>query len=155
MTDEQPDVSALAVIGANVEMGAHSAVWHFANIEANVSIGSHSVIGSHSYVGRGVQIGDRVRIQSFVSICRRAMIEDDVFISPHCCLTDDKYPRSMNANYKAQPPILRKGCSLGVGVLVMPGVTIGEGAMIGAGSVVTRNVPPHITVLGTPAKAKA
>lgn len=148
-------ISTWAVTGANLRIGAESDIWHFANLEDDIVIGNGCVVGSHTYIGAHTAIGDRVRIQSFVSICRHSIIEDDVFISPHVCLTDDKYPRSLHSNYPSDPPILRKGCSLGVGVLVMPGITIGEGAMVGAGAVVTRDVPPNITVLGAPARVRA
>lgn len=147
-------VSPHAVVGERFTMGRGSAVWHFANVEDNVTLGADSVIGSHTYVGRGALIGDNVRIQSFVSICRNAVIEDGVFISPHVQLTDDKHPVSGNPNYQAEPPILRAGCSIGAGAIIMPGIEIGAGAFVGAGAVVTHDVPAASLVLGVPAKPR-
>lgn len=148
------NVSPLAVVGENFRIGRGSKVWAFANVEDDVALGDDAVIGSHTYVGRGARIGNGVRVQSFVSICRNAVVEDGVFISPHVCITDDKHPRAGNPRYDAQPPILKRGCSIGASALIMPGVTIGEGASVGAGAVVTKDVPPAVTVLGVPARAR-
>lgn len=148
-------ISHLAIVPVGFEPGEGSDVWHFANVESGVTMGKGSVIGSHTYVGGGARIGDGVRIQSFVSICRNAVLEDGVFISPHVCITDDKHPRAGNPGYAAEPPILRKGCSIGASALIMPGVEIGEGAMVGAGAVVTKDVPPGVVVVGIPARARA
>lgn len=148
-------ISHLAVVPLGFEPGAGSDVWHFANVEDGVTMGPGSVIGSHTYIGGGTKIGKGVRIQSFVSICRNAIIEDWVFISPHVCITDDKKPWSGNEGYKAEPPIIKYGASIGAGALIMPGVTIGAGAMVGAGAVVTKDVPAGVTVVGVPAKGIA
>lgn len=148
-------ISPHAVVGQNFVIGRDSGVWHFANVEDDVTMGDGSVIGSHTYVGRGALVGNGVRIQSFVSICRRAILEDGVFVSPHVCITDDKFPRAGNARYDARPPILREGCSIGVSALIMPGITIGRGAMVAAGAVVTRDVPDKGTVIGMPARLRA
>lgn len=148
-------VSSLAVVGENFSIGTGSQVWHFANIEDDVAMGTGSVIGSHCYVGKWTRVGNGVRIQSFVSICRNAVIEDEVFISPHVLITDDKNPRAGNPAYRAEPPVLRKGCSIGAGAIILPGIEIGEGAVVGAGAVVTRNVPPASVVKGVPARLQA
>lgn len=147
-------ISPQANVGRRFIIGKNSHVWHFANVEDDVSMGDGSVIGSHTYVGRGVRIGNNVRIQSFVSICRDAILEDGVFISPHVCITDDKRPRSGNPDYKAEPPILRKGCSIGAGAIILPGVEVGENAMVGAGAIVTKNVGRSVVVRGEPARAR-
>lgn len=148
-------IHALANVGAGFTIGARSNVWAFANIEDDVSVGDDCAIGSHTYVGRGAKLGHGVRVQSFVSICRNAVIEDGVFISPHVCITDDRYPRAGNHGYAAAPPVLKRGCSIGASALIMPGVVIGEGAMVGAGAVVTKDVPPNVTVLGVPARLRS
>lgn len=147
-------ISDHAIIGKGFIWGDNSAVWHFANVEDDVAMGSGSVIGSHCYVGRGTRIGDGVRIQSFVSICRGTIIEDEVFISPHVLITDDKHPKAGNPSYDAQSPILLKGCSIGAGAIILPGIVIGAGAVVAAGAVVTHDVPPKVTVLGVPARAR-
>lgn len=148
------NVSSRAIVGENFRIGKGSRVWHFANVEDDVSMGDRAVIGSHTYVGRGVKIGNGARIQSFVSICRNAVIEDEVFISPHVCITDDKHPRAGNPDYHAEPPTLKRGCTIGASALIMPGVVIGEGARVGAGAVVTKDVPPGETVMGVPARLR-
>lgn len=148
-------ISDRAIVGENFRIGRGSRVWHFANVEDDVTVGDGSAIGSHCYVGRGARIGNGVRIQSFVSICRNAVIEDDVFVSPHVLITDDKHPRAGNPNYKAEPPKLRAGCSIGAGAIILPGIEIGMGAVVAAGAVVTRDVPPRVTVLGVPAVRRA
>jgi len=148
-------ISPQAIVGKDCTISKDSYVWHFANVEDDVTMGSGSAIGSHTYVGRGVKIGDGVRIQSFVSICRNAVLEDGVFVSPHVCITDDKNPRAGNPRYRAEPPVLKRGCSIGASATIMPGVTIGENAVVGAGAVVTRDVPAGVTVLGVPARAAA
>lgn len=148
-------ISDRAVVGDNVTVGARSKVWHFANVEDGVTIGDDCAVGSHTYVGRDTRIGNGVRIQSFVSICRGAILEDRVFISPHVQITDDKHPRAGNPGYKAEPPVLREGCSIGAGAIIMPGVEIGAGATVGAGAVVTHDVPAAGTVMGVPARLRA
>ncbi len=147
-------ISPHAIIGPNFELGEHGAVWHFANIEDDVIVGAGSVIGQSAYVGRGTRIGVGVHIQSFVFICRGAIIEDNVFVGPHVVLADDKAPRAGNRLYHPLPPRLCAGCSIGAGAIILPGVTIGMNAMIGAGAVVTRDVPGNVTVLGLPARQR-
>lgn len=148
-------ISPHAVVGDDVRVGTGSKIWHFANVEDGVTIGDGCAVGSHSYVGRGVRIGNGVRIQSFVSICRNAVIEDEAFISPHVLITDDKHPRAGNPGYHAEPPVLRRGCSIGAGAIILPGVTIGAGAVVAAGAVVTHDVPAAGTVVGIPARLRA
>jgi UDP-2-acetamido-3-amino-2,3-dideoxy-glucuronate N-acetyltransferase len=145
-------IEYVTMIGSGFVIGRNSHVWHFSNVEDDVTMGDGSVIGSHCYIGRGVRIGNGVRIQSFVSICRNAILEDEVFVSPHVCITDDKHPRAGNPGYQAQPPILRKGCAIGASAIIMPGVEIGAGAVVGAGAIVTRDVPPAMVVVGNPAR---
>ncbi len=147
-------ISPHAIIGAGTEIGAGSDVWHFANLEEDVTVGAKSVIGSHAYIGRGAVIGKGVHIQSFAFICRNAAIEDNVFVGPHVVLADDKTPRAGNRLYSPQPPRLCAGCSIGAGAIILPGIVVGENAMIGAGAVVTRDVPGNVTVLGLPARQR-
>lgn len=149
------NISHLASFGEGFRIGRGSRVWHFASIEDDVWMGDDSVIGASCYVGRGTRIGDRVRIQGLVSICRNTVIEDDVFVSPLVSITDDKHPRSGNgAGYRPEPPVLRRGCSIGAHVVILPGIEIGEYAIVGAGAVVTRNVPPFAVVTGVPARVR-
>ncbi|MHB8482777.1 MAG: acyltransferase [Nitrospiria bacterium] len=130
-------------------IGAETRIWHFCHICPGAQIGRDCVIGQNCYIGSGVKIGDRVHIQNGVSVYERITIEDDVFVGPHVCLTNDKYPPSGRPNWL--PTLLRRRCSIGAGAVIVCGVTIGEGAKIGAGSVVTKDVPAAQTWVGNPA----
>jgi len=128
-----------------------SKVWNFTTICEGVIIGRNSVIGSNCYIGKNCVIGHNVHIQHGVFLPNNTIVEDNVFIGPNATFTDDRYPRSGNTSYEAKPPILRNGCSIGAGVVVLPGIEIGACAMVGAGAVVTKNVTPGETVFGLPA----
>lgn len=145
-------ISSHAVVGQRFSFGKGVTVWHFANVEDDVTVGDFAVIGSHVFVGRGTKIGNGTRIQSGAFICRRAVIGAGVFVGPLAVLTDDKYPRTSNADYLAEPPMLMDNCSISAGAVVLPGVTVGRGAMVGAGAVVVRDVPDGGTVMGVPAR---
>lgn len=134
------------------ERAIHDAisVWHHANIEDYVEIGAGSVIGSSVYIGTGAILRTKVHVQHGAFICRRASVEDDVFIGPGAKLLDDPYPRA-GVKYVARPPRLKAGCSIGAGAIIMPDVIVGRFAMVGAGAVVTKNVPDYATVYGVPA----
>lgn len=116
------------------------------------NIGSNCVIGAFVEIGRNVKIGNRVKIQAFSFIPEGVTIEDDVFIGPHVCFTNDKYPRSDDENWKIVPTRVSSNTSIGANSTIVCGVTIGKGALIGAGSVVTKDVPPGSVVVGNPAK---
>lgn len=145
-------IAERAMIGLNFRSGTGSVVWHFANVEDDVTLGDFAIIGSHAFVGRGTTVGAGSRIQSGAFICRNAVIGSGVFVGPHAVLTDDKNPRAGNAAYRAEPPVLKDGCSIGAGAVVLPGVTVGRDAMVGAGAVVVRDVPDGGTVMGVPAR---
>lgn len=123
-------------------------------------IGSGCIIGSFVEIGRGVEIGKRVKIQAFAYIPEGVTIEDEAFIGPHVCFINDKYPRSTNPDGSLQSvnqweviqTLVCKGASIGANSTILCGVTIGEGAIVGAGSVVTRDVPVWTVVAGNPAK---
>ena len=129
-------------------------VWGYTVIGEGVHIGPRSVIGSHCYIGRGTTIGKGVHIQTGVFLPNNSTIEDFAFIGPNVTFTDDRYPRSGNTAYFAEPPKVRQGASIGAGATILPGVEIGAGAMVGAGSTVTKDVQIGDTAFGPPAKAK-
>jgi acetyltransferase-like isoleucine patch superfamily enzyme len=114
------------------------------------------------YVDAGVVVGDRVKVQNNASLYRGATIEDGAFIGPHVCLTNDRQPRSINpdgslqtdADWVASPILVRAGASIGAGSVVLPGVTVGRWAMVGAGAVVTRDVADYELVAGNPARRR-
>jgi acetyltransferase-like isoleucine patch superfamily enzyme len=119
-------------------------------IEKGVTIGEGTRIGQNTYVGIDTQIGRDCSIMQHVTICKDAVIEDHVFIGPNTTLLNDKYPPTKIS----QPPILKQGCVIGGGVTILPAVIIGERAVVGAGSVVTKDVSPRTVVYGNPAVFK-
>lgn len=127
---------------------------HFINYGANVyataKIGNFVKAGYASEIGNAVKIGDNVSIGKGSFLCEGVEIGNDVFIGPHVCFTNDKYPPSKKSNWKKT--IVRDGAKIGAAVTILPGVTIGENALIGAGSVVTKNVDANTAVYGNPAK---
>lgn len=132
-------------------IGAGTRIWAFVNISNNVSIGTDCNICDHCFLESGSRVGDRVTIKTCVSIWNGISIEDDVFIGPGVVFCNDMYPRSRYFK-RAELTILQKGCSIGAGSVILPSLTIGAGAMVGAGSVVTKSVPPNTLVVGNPAK---
>ena len=140
-------------VDPTVEFGVECKVWRFATVGEGSKFGARCVIGSNVYAGKGVIAGNDVRIQHGAFIPNGTRIGNRVFIGPLAVLCDDALPRVCNALYKEEPPILDHDCSIGAGAVLLPGVHIGAGAMIGAGAVVTKNVPAGETWVGVPAKA--
>jgi len=151
MITEHGDLVENAVISKDTAIGLGTRIYAYTTIEENVTIGHHCIIGSNVFIGAGSRIDDRTRIPHGAFICRNAKIGKRVFIGPLAILTDDKYPRAGNKHYKAEPPTLEDGCSIGAGAIILPGVVIGEDAMVGAGAVVTCNVASSTTVVKVPA----
>ena len=114
-------------------------------------IGDDCVIGSLVYIGKKAKLGNRVRIQDKAHITDHMIIEDDVFIGPCAVSMNDRYPVVNNPDYKQEPPILEKGCSIGAGAVILPGVKVGPGTIIGAGAVLTKSTGPNEIWLGNPA----
>jgi len=156
-----PDcVSSLTIIEDNVQIGERCSIWFFSHIRKGVVIGDDCIIGKGVFIDCNVRIGSRVKIQNNVSIFHGVTIEDGVFVGPHVCFTNDRFPRAINpdgslqsgADWKVLPTAVRKGASIGANATILPGIVIGERAMIGAGSVVTKNVPEDEIWVGNPAK---
>lgn len=127
-------------------------VWHYAVILSGVRIGENSSIGSHAEIGRDSSIGANVRIGKGVFLPARSIVSSEVFIGPGTVFCDDKYPRVNNRHYRALPPIIETGASIGAGCVILPGIRIGAHSLVGAGSVVVEDVPPHSTVYGDAAR---
>lgn len=132
-------------------IGNRSRVWAFCNISSGVLVGENVNICDRCFIEQGVRIGSNVTLKSGVSLWNGLVIEDDVFVGPGVQFCNDRFPRSKRYVDVAST-LLKRGCSLGAGSVILPGVTIGEGAMVGAGSVVTRSVPDHTVVVGNPAR---
>jgi len=144
--------TAVVEEGAIIERGTR--IWHFVHVRSGAKIGRNCNIGKDVYIDVGVEIGDNVKIQNGVSIYRGVKIEDDVFIGPYAVFTNDKYPRAFNRDWEVVPTVVKRGASIGANATIVCGVTIGEYAMVGAGAVVTRDVPPFGLVVGNPARLK-
>ncbi|WP_150468054.1 acyltransferase [Francisella sp. SYW-9] len=133
-------------------IGKDSKIWQFVVILGDAIIGENVNICSHCLIENDVVIGDNVTIKSGVQIWDGIRLEDNVFIGPNVTFTNDKVPRSKCYPEEWPKTIIKKGASLGANSTVLPGITINENAMIGAGSVVTRNVPANEVWLGNPAR---
>src|SRR5712692_9540064 len=143
--------SAYADEGA--EIGARTKIWHFSHVMKGARIGERCVIGQNVNVDGGTNIGNNVKIQNNVSVYTGAVIEDDVFLGPSCVLTNVSNPRSqVNRHSLYEATNLKRGCTIGANATIVCGVTVGRYAFVGAGSVVTKNVPDFALVVGNPAR---
>jgi len=129
-------------------------VWAFAHILSGARIGRDCNICDHVFIENDVIVGDRVTIKCGVQLWDGTTVEDDVFVGPNAAFTNDSFPRSKQYPLQFQKTTVRRGASIGANATILPGLTIGEEAMVGAGSVVTRDVPPHAIVVGNPARIK-
>jgi acetyltransferase-like isoleucine patch superfamily enzyme len=150
------EVSPKALIGGNTR------IWHQAQVREGARIGENCILSKGVYLDRDVTVGSNVKIQNGASIYHGATIEDGVFLGPGVILTNDKLPRAINpdgslksdADWEVSPTRIRRGASIGAGAVILPGVTIGEFALVGAGALVTNDVPPHGLVYGNPARLR-
>jgi len=155
-----PTIHETAEVSDQAQVGAGTKVWHHAQIRENVWVGANCIIGKGVYVDFDVVIGNQVKIQNGASVYHGVTTEDGVFIGPGACLTNDKYPRAItragdlkgDEDWEVDPITIRYGSSVGAGAVVLPGVVVGRFAMIGAGAVVSRDVPDHGLVQGNPAR---
>jgi UDP-2-acetamido-3-amino-2,3-dideoxy-glucuronate N-acetyltransferase len=141
-----------AYADAGAEIGAGTKIWHFSHVMKGARIGERTIIGQNVNVDGGTVIGNNVKIQNNVSVYTGVTIEDDVFLGPSCVLTNVTNPRSqVNRHSLYETTTLKRGCTIGANATIVCGVTIGRYAFVGAGSVVTKNVPDFALVVGNPA----
>lgn len=160
MIDPSARVHASADVEADVSVGPRSAVWQRAQLRTGARIGADCVIGRDAFIDEAVTLGDRVKVQNAALVYHGVTVEDGVFIGPGAILTNDRFPRAMTASgdlaragdWTLTEVLLRTGCSIGAGAVVVAGSTIGRYATVGAGAVVTRDVPDHALVAGNPAR---
>ncbi|MCF7710694.1 MAG: N-acetyltransferase [Opitutales bacterium] len=134
------------------QIGDGTRIWQYVVVLPGAVIGRDGNICSHCFIENKVVLGDRVTVKCGVQLWDGITLEDDVFVGPNVTFTNDLQPRSRNAAAQLLPTLVKKGASIGANATILPGLTIGEGAMVGAGSVVTKNVPPGVTVVGNPAR---
>jgi UDP-2-acetamido-3-amino-2,3-dideoxy-glucuronate N-acetyltransferase len=137
---------------ANCQIGEGTKVWQFVVILEGAQIGANCNICAQVLIEGDVRIGDRVTVKSGVQVWNGSVIGDDVFIGPNVTFTNDMYPRSKQYSGELLGIIIKNGASIGANATILPGITVGENALVGAGAVVTKNVPARAVVVGNPAK---
>lgn len=153
MTDAKPFVHESAFVDEGATIGAGTKVWHFCHVMPGAVIGRGCVLGQNVVVMNGTKIGDNVKIQNNVSVYEGVELEDDVFCGPSMVFTNVVNPRSaVSRKHEYRRTLVQRGATIGANATVVCGVTIGRYAFVGAGAVVTRDVPAGATVTGVPAR---
>lgn len=150
--------TAIVEAGASVSQSSH--IWAYTQIRSDATVGDGTNIGSHSYVDTGVLIGSNCKVQTGVRLFMGTTVEDGVFIGPGVIITNDLRPRAINPDgsvkstddWVVTSTTIGRGASIGAGAIVIAGADVGTFALVGAGAVVTRPVPPHAIVVGSPAR---
>ena len=151
-----------ALVDDHRTIGPNTNVWAFAHVMSGARVGNDCNIGEHVFVESGAVVGHRVTLKNHVMVWEGITIEDDVFIGPAVVFTNDRFPRSPrapsardryhNKSNWLESSIVRRGCSIGAGAVICPGLELGHYSMVGAGSVVTAEIDPFTLVLGAPAR---
>jgi len=160
LIDPTARIHPSADLEADVSVGPGTSIWHRVQIRTGARLGSECIVGRDAFIDEGVTIGNKVKIQNGALIYHGVTIEDGVFVGPGAILTNDRYPRAITSagelaradDWTVSPIILRHGCAIGAGAVVVAGTNVGRFATVGAGAIVTREVPDHALVAGNPAR---
>lgn len=160
MTNSAFYIHPTSEVSPDAHIGESTRIWRQVQVREHAEIGENCNIGQGVYIDSHVRIGSNVKIQNYVSVFEGVTLQDGVFVGPHVCFTNDMLPRAITPEGKLKstddwvitPTLVKYGASIGAGSIIICGITIGEFALIGAGSVVTRDVPPHGLVFGNPAR---
>lgn len=150
MIHESAYIHPQSLVEEGASIGAGTRVWAFAHILPEAIVGVDCNLCDHTFIENAVRIGDRVTIKSGVYLWDGIEVEDEVFIGPAAVFSNDRFPRSKRYPAQFAKTTLCRGCSIGANATVLPGVRVGRWAMVGAGSVVTRDVADHALVYGNP-----
>lgn len=149
-----------ADVAANTTIGDGSSIWHLAQVREDAVLGKNCIVGRGAYIGSGVTMGDNCKVQNYALVYEPAELADGVFIGPAAVLTNDLYPRAINADGTQKSAsdwdhvgvTIRRGASIGARAVCVAPAVVGEWAMVAAGAVVTKDVPAHALVVGVPAR---
>ena len=149
-----------AEVSNGADIGSGTGIWHQVQVREGARIGENCIIGKGAYIDFEVQIGHSVKIQNYVSVYHGATVEDGVFLGPYVCLTNDKLPRAItpegklksDAEWEVGQIRIKYGAAIGARAVVLPDVTVGRFALVGAGAVVIKDVPDYGLVVGNPAR---
>lgn len=147
-------------VSPDAKIGSGTKIWQHCQVRENAEIGSNCILSKGVYIDAGVKIGSNVKIQNGISVYHGVRLEDGVFCGPHCVFTNDKRPRSINPDgtlkggddWEVSETLVKKGASIGAHATIICGIVLGRWAMVGAGAVVTKDVPDYGLVVGNPAR---
>ena len=156
-------IHSTADVSDKATIGDGTSIWHHCQVREGARIGDNCILGKGVYVDNDVLIGKNVKIQNYVSVYHGVTLEDGVFVGPHVCFTNDMNPRAVNPDgslkaaddWVLSTTLIRRGAALGANSTIRCGITVGEWAVIGAGAVVTRDVPANALVYGNPGRLHA
>ncbi|GAB4333271.1 MAG: acyltransferase [Dehalococcoidia bacterium] len=156
----EPFIHPSADVAADALIGPGTRLWHQVQVRSGASVGAECIIGKGVYIGAAVTVGDRCKVQNYSCLYEGLTLEDGVFVGPEVVFTNDRYPRAINADgtlkseadWELGRTLVRYGAAIGSRSVVLPGLTIGRWALVAAGSVVTKDVPDHALVAGSPAR---
>jgi acetyltransferase-like isoleucine patch superfamily enzyme len=160
---ENVRIHPTAEVSDQAEIGPGTRIWNHCQVRENASLGRNCILSKDVYVDSGVRIGNNVKIQNGISVFHGVTLEDGVFCGPHMVFTNDRNPRAINpdgslkaaTDWALSETRVKTGASIGAGAIIVCGITIGQWALIGAGAVVTKDVPDYGLVYGNPARLRA